>query len=137
MDLDFWLRQWEAFVKAPVACLIFLGIGLGSAWWFRGSVDQGEVKGLRAEVDVLEQRLKLAGDQEQAAIKATKSAEEAFASFRAHLDKTLQAKIMGEAAAIVDLQSRIHEIGQAQAQVERTLEPYRERVLSRFRKKDR
>jgi hypothetical protein len=78
MDPDFWLRQWEAFAKAPVACLIFLALGLVGAWWLRGSIDQGETKGLKEQNNALEQRLKLAGEQEKAAIQAARRLNDAI-----------------------------------------------------------
>jgi hypothetical protein len=128
MDPDFWLRQWEAFVKAPVACLIFLALGLVGAWWFRGSVDQGETKGLRAQIDGLreqinawEQRLKLAGEQEQAAIKATQSAKEEIDTLKAQMEGRAPWGTMVTTTKTVE--GHLLEAGRAQERVLGTLQP--------------
>jgi hypothetical protein len=110
MDPDFWLRQWEAFAKAPVACLIFLALGLVGAWWLRGSIDQGETKGLKEQNNALEQRLKLAGEQEKAAIQAAR-----------RLNDAIGAKRLAEASEHV-ANARRH-LESAQEKVFRTLQP--------------
>jgi hypothetical protein len=70
MDTDFWKRQLDALLSAPVPTLFFLAVGAIAAWWLRGSVDKGEINGLRARVNVLEERLRLAADQAQTAVEA-------------------------------------------------------------------
>ena len=125
MDADFWRRQWEAFVSAPVASLMFLALGLGAAWWFRGSMDQRETTGLRAQIgalkqqiNVLEQRLKLAWEQEQVAVKATQAAKEEIATLK------IQVRASPEviAAATSSVENYIIEIGRAQNKVMETLQ---------------
>ena len=64
-DPAFWERQYTAFQNAPVACLIFLTLGAAVAWWFRNTVSEGKVAGLRERVAVLDERLKLAAEQVQ------------------------------------------------------------------------
>jgi hypothetical protein len=49
-DPAFWERQYTAFQNAPVACLIFLTLGAAVAWWFRNTVSEGKVAGLRERV---------------------------------------------------------------------------------------
>ena len=110
MDPDFWRRQWEAFSSAPIACVGFLVVGTLAAWWFRGTVDQGETKGLRAQIDALEQRLKLAAEQEQAAIKATQSAKEQLDALEVRMGK-----------ALVGVMAKLAEARRAQEEVLATL----------------
>jgi hypothetical protein len=97
MDPDFWRRQLQAFISAPIPCVVFLVIGCVAAWWFRGSVDRGETRGLRAQIDGLreqinaleQRRLKLASEQEQAATKAAKSANEEIATLKEEIEGAL------------------------------------------------
>jgi hypothetical protein len=63
MDTAFWQQQWNAFVSAPVVSIFFLVIGAGAAWWFRGATMSGERDGLKARIDALEERLRLAADK--------------------------------------------------------------------------
>lgn len=63
MDATFWQRQLEAFYNAPIACAFFLAIGAIAAWWFRGTTMSGERNGLKAQISVLEERLRLAAEK--------------------------------------------------------------------------
>jgi DNA-binding PucR family transcriptional regulator len=45
--------------------LIFLTLGAAVAWWFRSTVSEGKIAGLRERVAVLDERLKLAAEQVQ------------------------------------------------------------------------
>ena len=97
--------------QAPqFACVGFLVVGTLAAWWFRGTVDQGETKGLRAQIDALEQRLKLAAEQEQAAIKATQSAKEQLDALEVRMGK-----------ALVGVMAKLAEARRAQEEVLATL----------------
>jgi hypothetical protein len=118
MDPDFWRRQWEAFSSAPIACVGFLAVGAVAAWWFRGSVDQGETKGLRAQIDALEQRLKLATEQEQAAIKATQSAKEQLDT----IEMKIGNQLVREMALLEKAKQAVRDIGRAQQEVLETLQ---------------
>jgi murein L,D-transpeptidase YcbB/YkuD len=127
VDADFWLRQWAAFVNAPVPCLIFLALGLAGAWWFRGSVDQGETRGLRAQIEGLkeqinawEQRLKLASEQEQAAIKATQSAKDEIATLTEQMANRVSVVTMATTTASIE--GHLVEARRAQEQVSGTLD---------------
>jgi hypothetical protein len=141
MDPDFWRRQWEAFSSAPVACVVFLVVGAVAAWWFRRSVDQGEIKGLRAQIgglkeqiSALEQRLKLAGEQEQVAMKATQSLREEGATLKAQLEGAIpkeriqeakhevQKRITEEERALASFEAQILKLERAQEQVLGTLQ---------------
>jgi outer membrane murein-binding lipoprotein Lpp len=122
MDLDFLRRQWEAFVSAPAASLIFLAFGAVGAWWFRGSVDSGEIKGLKAQVEGLreqiktfEQRLNLAHEQEQAASKATQAAKESITVVQDQINR--KAPLKDIAATTSSAETHIIEIGKAQERV--------------------
>jgi hypothetical protein len=119
IDPDFWRRQWEAFSSAPIACLGFLAVGAVAAWWFRGSVDQRETKGLRAQIDVLEQRVKLATEQEQAAIKATRSAKAQLDAF----DMKLGNLVVRERALVEKAKQAVRDIERTQEEVLGTLQP--------------
>jgi hypothetical protein len=128
VDADFWLRQWAAFVNAPVPCLIFLALGLAGAWWFRGSVDQGETRGLRAQIEGLkeqinawEQRLKLASEQEQAAAKAAQSAKEEIVTLK---EQQMSSRAPArEIATVAEIERRMIQWLNIQEQVKKTLQP--------------
>jgi DNA repair exonuclease SbcCD ATPase subunit len=105
--------------------------GGGAAWWFRGSVDQGETRGLRAQIDglreqinALEQRLKLASEQEQAATKAAKSANEEIATLKEEIEaaRVPIKEMSGRIAGIVE---HMREFGKAQEKVRETLQPFK------------
>jgi hypothetical protein len=128
VDADFWLRQWAALVNAPVPCLIFLALGLAGAWWFRGSVDHGETRGLRAQIEGLkeqinawEQRLKLASEHEQAASKATQSAKDEITTLKEQMANKVSAVTMATTTASIE--GHLVEARRAQEQVSGTLQP--------------
>jgi hypothetical protein len=128
MDTDFWRRQWEAFSSAPIACVGFLAVGAVAAWWFRGSVDQGETKrlraqveGLREQINALEQRLKLAGELEQTAIRATQSAKEDLATLKEQMKDRVPWGTMVTTTSTVE--GRFREIENAQERVLGTVQP--------------
>jgi hypothetical protein len=75
MDGDFWKRQWDVFLSAPVPSLFFLAIGAIAAWWFRGTVGRGEINELNARIAALEERLRLAADRVQQAADAKERLE--------------------------------------------------------------
>jgi hypothetical protein len=127
MDPDFWRRQWEAFVSAPIASGVFLVVGALGAWWARGSVDQGEIRGLQAQIEALkqqinalEQRLKLAGEQEQAASKALQSAKEELATLKTQLERRFPDGAMAVTTATIE--GHLLEAGRAQELVSGTLQ---------------
>jgi hypothetical protein len=114
-------------VNAPVASLMFLALGLAGAWWFRGSMDQRETNGLRAQIgalkeqiNVFEQRLKLAGEQEQVAVKATQAAKEEIAVLKGLMN--MRASREEIAATTSSVETHILEIGRAQDKVIGTLQ---------------
>lgn len=63
MDATFWQKQWDAFIAAPIASLIFLVVGAVAAWWFRGKTMGGERDALKAHIASLEERHRLAMDK--------------------------------------------------------------------------
>jgi hypothetical protein len=126
MDPDFWLRQWAAFLRAPIASLSFLAIGLFTAWCIRGWLDRREIKGLKEQINTWDQRLKLAGDQEQAAIRARQSATEELATLKTQMENKVSLGTMTTTTANVE--THILEIGRAQDQVRETLQPLRRKV---------
>ena len=127
MDTDFWRQQWEAFVSAPAASLIFFVLGAVATWWFRGSVDSGEIKGLKAQagglreqLNAVEQRLELAHEQEQAASKATQAAKEVITKLQDQINS--RAPMKDIAATTSSAETHILEIGKAQDRVTGTLQ---------------
>jgi hypothetical protein len=126
MGTDFWLRQWQAFTQAPVACLFFVALGAVAAWWLRKSVDQGKAEGLEAQnqglreqINAWEQRLKLASEQEQAAIKARQAAEKNLATLDAQIKR--RAPIAEMDTTITAAKMYTADIGRAQDRVLHTL----------------
>jgi hypothetical protein len=109
----------------------FLGVGAVAAWWFRRSVDQGEIKGLQAQIgglkeaiNAFEQRHKLAVEQEQAAMKAAQSAREEIATLKATLaaeTRTTEDNIRTATDKIRTILDHVREILRAQEGVSRTL----------------
>lgn len=61
---------WPVLAAAPVPALILMAVAAVAAWWLHGSIDQGEIRGLKAETNglraqiaALEERLRLATDE--------------------------------------------------------------------------
>jgi hypothetical protein len=94
--LDF-APQAEAFFKDYlIAALVLLFLGLLAAWWFRGVVDAGEIRGLkeglnalRDQLAVRDERLQLASEKEKELTHAVEQATE--------ISNHLQAQIKSKA----------------------------------------
>ena len=75
LSSDAWKQQWTDFWSAPgVIGPLILIVG-GVVWWFRGSMFEREIAGLKEQIAALEQRLKLATEQMAASVRATDELE--------------------------------------------------------------
>jgi len=54
--LDFARQAVAIFEDYPIAALVVLGLGFLTAWWLRGVVDAGEIRGLNAQTEGLKKR---------------------------------------------------------------------------------
>ena len=64
MDVSLLKTQWDAVLSNPVPTLIFIGLAAAAAWWFKSTVDKGQIEALKGQIealrakhDVLEARL--------------------------------------------------------------------------------
>jgi len=51
-----WKRQWDVLTSAPWVILPLVVLGAVVAWWFRGKIDDGETRALRAQLDLAKAR---------------------------------------------------------------------------------
>jgi hypothetical protein len=91
-------------------------------------MDQGETKGLQAQIEALkeqinawQQRLTLAGEQEQAAIKALQSAKEELTTLKTQMENRVSVVTMATTTASIE--GHLVEARRAQEQVSGTLKP--------------
>jgi hypothetical protein len=70
MDSDTWKQQWAAFWSAPWLVGPLLLIVGSTVWWFRGTMFEREIAGLKAEISTLVRQLSLAADKAEIAGKA-------------------------------------------------------------------
>jgi septal ring factor EnvC (AmiA/AmiB activator) len=99
MDANFWMRQWGAFLAAPVPTLLFLALGAIAAWWFRGAMDDGEIRGLKAQVQALEERLRLAADRAQQLTDTKQQIEADLQKLQEQIETGASAKALETTAA--------------------------------------
>jgi hypothetical protein len=59
----FWYDQWGGVMSAPWVIIPLLLIAAFIGWKMKGSNDDGEIRGLRAQKDAAESRLELAHDK--------------------------------------------------------------------------
>ena len=65
---DFWVTVWKAFsapeMLIPLIPLLLIALYVG--WKIKGGVENGKIKGLKAQIDAANQRLLLANEQRAA-----------------------------------------------------------------------
>ena len=83
-----WEQQWTTFMSAPF--IIFPPIVIAGlvGWWLQGTKSAGQIAGLKEQVSVMEQRLKLATEQAATA----NQAENEFARRMQTLETAIAAK---------------------------------------------
>jgi hypothetical protein len=118
MDTDFWKRQWDTFLAAPVPTLFFFAFGLMIAWWFRGRTDDGEIRGLKAQIGAMEERLRLATDRAQQLTDVKRQLEDDFRELRAQIDAGAPTQLLETTASSAQtnlqlLGKREHELSAA------------------------
>jgi hypothetical protein len=62
---EFWKAQWDAVIVAPWLIIPLLALVGYVGWRLRGSVDDGEIRGLKAQISARDAQLDLARDQQQ------------------------------------------------------------------------
>jgi hypothetical protein len=104
---QFWHDQWAVVMSAPWVIIPLLVLAAYIGWRFRKTVDDGEIRGYRAQKDAAEGRLELAHDQnarvvaqveeltatvaeQNAVIAALKSS---FSNARAQLDDLMRGRV--------------------------------------------
>jgi hypothetical protein len=63
---DFWKTVGTFVMSAPLINILLLIIAGGIGWWLRGREDIGEIKGLKAQLEVRDERLQLARETRDA-----------------------------------------------------------------------
>jgi hypothetical protein len=67
LDPNFWLTGWKTFWSAPEIAIPLLLIALTVGWKVKGALDEGEIKGVKAQRDTANERLHFANEQRLAA----------------------------------------------------------------------
>jgi hypothetical protein len=60
---EFWKAQWDVIGAAPWVVVPLLLVAFAVAWRWKGSIDNGEIKALRAERDLYKSHSDLAKDE--------------------------------------------------------------------------
>ena len=58
-----WKKEWTAISSAPFSMLVAIMVVGWIIWWFQGKLSEAQIAGLKEQVSVMEQRLKLASEQ--------------------------------------------------------------------------
>jgi hypothetical protein len=69
---QFWHDQWVVITSAPWLVIPLLLVAGLVGWKWKGGNDEGEIRGLRAELDTAAQRLEFAREQYEAVVKQLK-----------------------------------------------------------------
>ena len=67
LDPNFWLTGWKTFWSAPEIAIPLLLIAMTVGWKVKGALDEGEIKGVKAQRDAANERLHFANEQRLAA----------------------------------------------------------------------
>jgi hypothetical protein len=62
---DFWKAQWDTIRAAPWMFVPLLALVAFGVWWLRGRIDDGELRGARAERDAFKSHLDLVKDRSE------------------------------------------------------------------------
>ena len=65
---QFWHDQWAVVASAPWVIVPLLLIAGLVGWKAKGIIDDGQIRGLRAQLDVADQRLRLATERYEAVV---------------------------------------------------------------------
>jgi hypothetical protein len=107
--LDFAPQAVAIFKDYPVAALVLLVLGLLAAWWFRGVVDAGEIRGLkeglnaetnglRAQLAVRDERLQLASEKEKTLTDAVGKATAEYSRLHSQIETKADPNLSATAA---------------------------------------
>jgi outer membrane murein-binding lipoprotein Lpp len=80
-----WRIQWNAFLSAPYIILPPAIILAVATWWFRGTMFQSTIAGLREQIKAFEARLKLADDRAAWANEVRDDIARQFKDFKAEI----------------------------------------------------
>ena len=65
LEPDFWARWWKAFsapeITIPLVVLVLIALCI--SWRIKGGIDDGKIKGMKAQVDAANKRLSFAKEQ--------------------------------------------------------------------------
>jgi hypothetical protein len=91
-----WKHDWETFVSAPYIIVPWMLIAGIFAWFFRGSVSNGQIGGLNAHIAVLKERLELAAEKSIVADTVANSVKVEIERQFPAMEATMRAKIDAE-----------------------------------------
>jgi hypothetical protein len=80
-----WKQQWTAFWSAPLVIGPLIAVAGFVIWWFRGKLFEAQIAGLKEQIAVVEQRLKLAADAMPASDQAKRELQILFDGYKAEV----------------------------------------------------
>jgi hypothetical protein len=72
----------DGFLERPYIILPFIVASFGAAWWLRGNTKEGEIAGLKTQMDALREQLKLAADQTAASERDLEKLKKEFQAYK-------------------------------------------------------
>jgi hypothetical protein len=111
--LDFAPQAVAIFKDYPIAALVLLGLGFLAAWWLRGAVDAGEIRGLNAQTEglkkdinrvrmqlaVRDERLQLAKQREETLTHAMEQVTAGFNRLHEQIKTSASPALISEATS--------------------------------------
>jgi hypothetical protein len=101
-DPKTWTEELRVVIGAPHIVVPLLLLVGGGAWWLKDKIDDGEVRGLKAKNEVLDERLKLAADREQAVQEARDELEKQVEELKAQIAAGATRETLAPVTARVD-----------------------------------
>jgi len=102
-DPKTWTEGFRVVIGAPYIVVPLLILVGGAAWWLKDKIDDGEIRGLKAKNDALDQRLQLAADRAQIVQEARDELEKQVEALKAQIAAGATRETLAPAATKIDV----------------------------------
>src|SRR6266852_6133487 len=102
-DPKTWTEGFRVVIGAPYIVVPLLILVGGAAWWLKDKIDDGEIRGLNAKNDALDQRLQLAADRAQIVQEARDELEKQVEALKAQIAAGATRETLTPAATKIDV----------------------------------
>jgi hypothetical protein len=122
VDYEFWKDAWVVMTNAPVIIIGIAICAMGLAWYWRGYAERSEKSGLRARMEAIEERIKLARENEESVRQKLAIAESRAANLESEIAAaTAPGTVSVTAASVV---SSIKDASTANAALQSTISTF-------------